>query len=340
MSNPILIESYRGKTLESFHRGAVCVVDEDGKNVFSIGDSQQLCYPRSTMKLFQHLPFLQSKEFEQVNISSSQLAVMCGSHNGEIQHQKEAESILKLAGLEVNQLQCGGQIPELVKDRIELYKSGEKPNHLHNNCSGKHAGFLLYCKLKGWPLDNYLDPEHPLQKEIKQVVSDIYEFPVNQLALGKDGCSAPVYAMPLYHQALSYKNLVRPDKHNIVYKKSLETIVEACTQHPFMVAGNKRYCTQLMEVAGEQVVAKTGADGVYCLGLRKKGWGVAIKIDDGAMGPQYMVAQHLLEKFINLSSEACEKLKNYHTEEKYNFSKKHVGKLSVSSDLTDALSKL
>lgn len=340
MANPILIESIRGKTLESFHRGVICVVNEEGEIVFSIGDEQQICYPRSTMKLFQHLPFLQSEEFKKVNLTPSQLAVMCGSHNGEIEHQKEAESILKLGGLKMNQLQCGGQMPELTKDRVELYKSGANPNHLHNNCSGKHAGFLLYCHLKGWSLENYLDPEHPLQQEIKQVVADLYEYPIEKLAMGRDGCSAPVYSMPIYNQAVSYKNLVSPKGTCSKYFESLQKIVEACTQHPFMVAGNKRYCTQLMEVAGEQVVAKTGADGVYCMGLRKKGWGVSIKIDDGTMGPQYIAAQHLLEKFINLSSDACEKLKEYHTEERYNFSKRHVGRFNASQKLKQALSQL
>lgn len=338
-SNPILIESYRGSTLESFHRGAISIVDENGEEIFAYGNTMQWCYPRSTMKLFQHLPFLLSGLFEEVGLTPSQLALMCGSHNGEDVHVKEAISILDKNKIDSSKLQCGAQWPELKDDQIKLFGKSKTPSALHNNCSGKHAGFLLYCQLRNWPLQNYLDPEHPLQKEIRKVVAEIYEFPEENLEIGTDGCSAPVYAMPLKHQALAYKNLVNPSNQLKDYKEHLDTVVKACTSYPEMVAGSKRYCTDIMKVAGDQIVAKTGADGVYCMALRNQKWGIAIKIDDGSMGPQYLVAQQVLNHLINFTEDSRIKLSKYTEETKVNYSKKVVGKLSAHPDFATALSQ-
>lgn len=328
--NPILIESYRGETLESFHRGVVCIVNEKGNIIASLGDPTQICYPRSTLKLFQHVPLLMSDAIEKYGITEEEIAVMCGSHNGEEAHLEAVTSILAKADVDVKDLGCGAHMPELREDRINLYSKNEKPSHLHNNCSGKHAGFLLYCKHKGYDLRTYLNPDHPLQVEIKEVCANLYEFPIDKLQLGRDGCSAPVYSLPVYNQALAYKNLVQPPAK---YAKALEQIVEACCNNPFMVAGSKRYCSALMDVAGDRLVAKTGADGVYCIGLKKQKWGIAIKIDDGQMGPQYLVAQNILQQIGLLNNEECVKLSNYSEEKLINFSKLTIGLKKPSDKL-------
>lgn len=331
--NPILVENYRGETLESFHRGVVCIVNEQGKLISSIGNPEQICFPRSTMKLFQHLPLLMHPEVKKYNLTLEDMAIMCGSHNGEQIHREHAHSLLERAKLSEGQLKCGAQMPELQRDKIAMYVRSESPNALYNNCSGKHAGFLLYCQLMGYDIETYLNPDHPLQKEIKQACSEIYEFDISKMQVAKDGCSAPIYSVPLVNQAIGYKNLVAPTKALEKYAGAFHKIVEACTSFPYLVAGDKRYCTALMKLAGDRIVAKTGADGVYCLALRDRKWGIAVKMDDGKMGPQYIVVQNILERLGVLTSDECNQLKEYHSETVLNYAKLETGRVCASEVL-------
>jgi len=333
--NPILVEVFRGETRESFHRGVVCIVDEQGNTIAGLGDISQICYPRSTLKLFQHIPLLLSGAVEQYNITLEEIALMCGSHNGEERHWALANRILEKAGLTPNALQCGAQMPERTFDRIALYSKGKKADALHNNCSGKHAGFLLYCKFKGYDLNSYLDPDHPLQQEIKQVCADVYEYNMSDMTLGIDGCSAPVFSIPVYNQALAYKNLVSNNAKLAKYQSAFELIVRACTSHPFMLGGSKRYCTELIENAGNQVIGKTGADGVYCLGLKSKKWGISVKIDDGKMGPQYTVVQSLLSQLGMLNEQETKALSRFEKTENFNFSDRKTGFTQPSRALVE-----
>jgi len=328
--NPILVESYRGEVLESFHRGVVCLVNERGDIIDGIGDVTQLCYPRSSLKLFQHIPLLMSGAVEKYQLTLEEIALMCGSHNGEKKHMEIATQILQKAGLKPNALQCGVQMPTLKEDIKTLYQSNLSASALHNNCSGKHAGFLLYCVYKGYDTQGYLDLKHPLQQEILAVSSEFYEYDKANTQCGVDGCSAPIFAYPVYNQALAYKNLIAPTPALQSYKKALDLIVEAVAKYPYMIGGKKRYCTQLMELAGDRVIGKTGADGVYCLALRKKKWGLTIKIDDGKMGPQYLVVQNILENLNILTEIEKQELLQYHQETMKNFGKKVVGELKVS----------
>ncbi len=143
--NPIIVEVRRGDVLESFHRGVICVVDENGNVLYSEGNIGQVCFPRSALKFFQHIPLLLSGAFEYFGFTMEELAIMCGSHNGEPEHVSLVESIFKKIGLNPNLLQCGAQPPTLKKDVNRLVLEGKEPSALHNNCSGKHAGFLAWC---------------------------------------------------------------------------------------------------------------------------------------------------------------------------------------------------
>jgi L-asparaginase II len=326
--NPILVEVIRGTVLESFHRGVICVVDQDGKVIYSVGDVNQIAFPRSAMKYFQHLPLLVSGAFEQLNLTLEDLAVMCGSHNGEKIHEDLVAKILGNLNLGEVDLQCGAQAPTLKKDLYALIKADKKPNQLHNNCSGKHAGFLAWCIAHNQDTKSYLSASHPLQQEIKKHVAHFYEVAENELHLAVDGCSAPTYGMSIYKQAISYKNLIS-NQNNDSVNEACEKIVKAVTTYPELVAGSQRYCTDLMKVTNGRIVGKTGADGVYCLSIPEKNWGIAIKIDDGKMGPQYQVAQELLIKFNLISQEEAEKLNPYREFDLTNFAGNKVGKSLV-----------
>lgn len=325
--NPVLVELHRGEVNESFHRGVVCVVNDTNEIIFSRGDVSQVCYPRSAMKLFQHIPLIVSGAFEHFNFTHQELAVMCGSHNGEKMHMDVVEGILNKIGLSEAHLKCGAQAPTLKSDLYQLIKNDLKPRQLHNNCSGKHAGFLAYCIFKGLDSNDYISENSELQKEIKKVVSFFYELPEIELKAGMDGCSAPTFAMPVYNQAVAFKNLLNPSSHlPDEYKIAAKIIIEACSQYPEMLAGSNRYCTDLITVTQGRIIGKTGADGVYCLLDTKNNLGISIKIDDGKMGPQYQVAQELLSYLELISPEEKKQLESYHEFELSNFSGNIVGK--------------
>ncbi len=324
--NPVLVEVRRGDVIESFHRGVICVVDQNGEIIYHVGDVNQIAYPRSAMKYFQHIPLLISGNFEKLNLSLKDLAIMCGSHNGEEMHQSLVLNILEGLKLKESDLKCGAQAPTLKKDLHLLIKSDKEPSQLHNNCSGKHAGFLAYCKSKGWDTTNYLSPEHPLQLEIKKYVSMFYETPEKDLYLGVDGCSAPIFGMSIYKQAIAYKNLIVNNFGSPEIDEACAKIVKAVTTYPELVAGNQRYCTDLMRVTNGRIIGKTGADGIYCLAIPEKKWGIAIKIDDGKMGPQYQVAQELLLNLNLISREEYNQLNPYNECDIKNFAGNIVGK--------------
>ncbi len=331
--NPVLVVSYRGEVLESFHRGVICVVDRDGNIVYSEGNVEQVCYPRSALKFFQQLPLLLSGAPDHFGFSDEEIAIMCGSHNGENEHLRVVKSILAKIGLNESNLLCGAQAPTLKQDYYALVRAGEAPRALHNNCSGKHAGFLAWCVYNNADVHTYLEPGHPLHIEIKRWVTAFYELPETTLQSGIDGCSAPIFAMPVKNQAIAYRNLAAPDSFDPAVQEACARIRRAVSQYPLMIAGNKRYCTDLMRVAGNKIVGKTGADGVYCIGIPDKGLGIAIKIDDGKMGPQYHVAQQLLHNSGVLSETEATELEAYLRTEQKNFAGRTTGWLRVNTDI-------
>jgi len=337
MENPILVEVIRGDVVESFHRGVICVVDEANQVLFSKGNIHQVCYPRSAMKFLQHIPLLESGAVEQFGFTLAEIAVMCGSHNAEPMHVDVVTSILRKIGLGADDLRCGAHYPMQQEDIAAFYRADKKPTDLHNNCSGKHAGFLAYCVLLGYDTKDYLHPDHPLQQAIKQVCAEMYEVPAASMLLAIDGCSAPVYSVSVYHQAIGYKNLAASASFGAKRKMACDRIIEAVKHYPEMVAGTARYCTDMMRVCGEEIVGKTGAEGVYCMSVYPKKIGVCIKIDDGKMLPQYNVAQAFIESTKLFSAEKTASLHHYLQEDLKNWNQFTTGCVQAVPDLFSGL---
>ncbi len=329
-SNPILVEVYRAGVLESFHRGAVCVVDEFGDIVFSLGNPMQMCYPRSAMKFVQALPLIELGGVEEFGFTPSEIAVMCGSHNAEEAHLIEVKSILNKIGLDESYLNCGAQYPSSKKDTNELIKKEIKPTDIHNNCSGKHSGMLALCLLMGYATNDYLNPNHPAQQLILSYVEDFYEYSKADMVTALDGCSAPIYSIPVYSQALGFRNLIHPAKFDEKRQKACKYLIDAISANPFMVAGTARYCTDMMEVCAPEIIGKTGAEGIFCLGIQSLKLGVCIKIDDGKMQPQYNVAQHLLRKSKLFTTAQLDKLMHFEQAPITNFNKLNTGEIKVN----------
>ena len=333
-SNPILVQHTRGGIPESFHRGVICVVDENGKILHTVGNIQQMCYPRSALKYFQHIPLITSGAFDHFGFTLKELAIMCGSHNGEEMHVEASRGILAKIGLTESALGCGAQQPTLKKDYVRLIKNNQEPGAIHNNCSGKHSGFLAWCVYHNQPIANYLQAQHPLHQEIKKVTALFHEIPESQLLTGVDGCSAPIFAMPVFNQALAFKNLTVPQKFgDEKINRACALILEAIATYPEMVAGSKRYCTDLIRETKGKIIGKTGADGIYNIAVPSKKWGICIKIDDGRMGPQYNVAQQVLELLGLITAEEATQLNGYLKCENLNYAGNFTGYTMVTQDL-------
>jgi L-asparaginase II len=338
--NPILVEVYRGGLLESFHRGVVCVVNQHNEIIFSVGDTEQICYPRSAMKLLQIIPLIANGGIEKFNFTLEEIAVMCGSHNAESEHLRVVNTILQKIGLKPDNLNCGPQYPSSKKDANALIKADVKPHHIHNNCSGKHAGMLATCVMMNWPIEDYINPSHPLQKDIKEICALMYEYPEQQMITALDGCSAPIFSVPVKNQAIAYKNLISNNHLPHAVKVACVIVVKAVSKYPFMVAGSKRYCTDMMQVTAPKIIGKTGAEGIFCMTFTEQKLGVCIKIDDGKMLPQYNVAQALVNASGLFSTNDLAPLQHHLQAPITNFNKLTTGEIKVSETLLKQLEPL
>lgn len=290
-----LAEVTRGTDVESVHFGAVAVVDVNGTLVYQAGDPHFPTFTRSTIKPFQALPFLQDGGPAHFGFGSREIALMCASHSGEAMHITTVQSMLSKAGCGEHHLRCGCHTP------IHYAVEGRQPavdetfNQLHNNCSGKHAGFLAYCVQHGQPLDSYLDPAHPLQQAIRGRLAQVAGLNESELKTGIDGCSAPNYALPLSRLAFAYAQLARGNAAS-ANGDAMEELFRAMTSHPELVSGTGRVDLALMQTAPGDWVAKGGAEAVQVIGIRSAGLGIAIKVADGNSRALYPATISVLQQ--------------------------------------------
>lgn len=334
--NPVLTLTYRGALAETIHRGSICVINNNHDPVFQLGDIESPTFPRSAMKLIQVLPLLERGAAEKWGLDDEEISIMCGSHNAEHAHVQVVQRMLRKCSINPSDLGCGAHAPMDVSARDSLLLSGGKMSELHNNCSGKHAGFLALAKFMGEPSMGYLDLEHSVQQAVRKKVCEMFEMDENDLLIGIDGCSAPNYGMPLRNMAIGFMNLARK---TALGDSACARVIRAVTSFPYMVGGRDRFCTDLMKAAQGNVVAKLGADGVYCMALPEKEIGIAIKLDDGATGPQYNVAMALLNAMAVLPQDSAHTLSKYLETPILNWNGLQTGKRTVSQELTDELKK-
>src|SRR5215216_4711037 len=205
-----LVQVRRGSITESRHRGHIVVVEPDEQIVAYLGAPHTVTFLRSSAKPFQALPLLTSGAADRFGFTDREVALACGSHNGEAIHTELAASMLRKIGLGPEALKCGAHEPYGVEAALELRVRGEQPNALHNNCSGKHAGMLAVALHLGAPIDNYENPDNPVQKAIVDVVSQFSGVAVTDMAIGVDGCAVPAFGITVKAMALAYARLVSP----------------------------------------------------------------------------------------------------------------------------------
>lgn len=276
-----LVDVTRGDTTESVHFGAVAVVDTHGRLLAHAGNAHAVTFTRSSLKPFQALPFVARGGLEAFGLSEPELAVMCASHNGEDAHTEAVRSILKKIKCSESDLQCGSHVPYHIREAGQRLVGKSDFSPVYNNCSGKHAGMLAFCRLLGVPHHNYLDPTHPVQVEIKSCAAHFTGTPESQMRTGTDGCSAPNVALPLSGLARAFARLASGQADS-AYGDAPNRIFAAMTAHPLMVSGQGRGDLAIMQTGGGDWVSKVGGEAVNGLGIRSRGLGVALKVAGGA----------------------------------------------------------
>ena len=264
----------RGSNIESIHKVHAVISDKKGRVLMCAGNPEYKTFIRSALKPFQAIPFVSSGAASKINNASKSIALACGSHSGSKHHSREAFKILWEYDIDINNLKC----PK------------SKTSQLEHNCSGKHAAFLATCKKLNWPLESYLKGNHPLQKEIFRIVSELLEIPISEINAERDDCGAPTLYLKLIEISKLYSLLSSSEN------AELEQICRAITANPIMISDNNKFDTEIIKASHGHVIGKGGAEGVQCLCKVNEGIGLALKVEDGSKRAKHAVSLHLLNQ--------------------------------------------
>ena len=330
MSNPVLVEVTRGNLVESRHRGVVIAVDGDGRTVFSLGETDGAVFPRSACKAMQALPLMESGAADAYGFGNRELALACSSHSGEPEHVELAAKMLAAAGRDVSALECGAHWSSDQKTLIGQARSLEAPTALHNNCSGKHSGFICACCHSGTEVKGYVGYDHPLQREIRGAMESLTGAILAKDNCGVDGCSIPTYAVPLKGLAHGFAKMATGVGLETERARASKRLIEACMAEPFYVAGTKRACTRLMKTAPGRIFAKTGAEGVFCAAIPEKGIAIALKCEDGTTRAAEAMVAATLARFFRDEPELHAALMGQANHSMHNWNGIHVGDVRVT----------
>lgn len=275
-------EVTRGGQLESCHAGALVIATAAGDILGVAGANGKEVFPRSSIKLIQALPLIETGAADRYAMGEGELALACASHVGSPRHVAMVSRLLERTGLAAGKLACGPQFPLDIDDQRALLKSGVQPTALHNNCSGKHAGFLCTACHQGYETSGYVRAQHQIQRQVRQVLEELTGASIAEEHTATDGCSIPTYALPLRSLARAFARAATGEGLVPSRAAAARRLMQACIDHPWFTAGTNRMCTKVMLAGQGAIFAKTGADGVYTAAVPEKGIGIAIKCDDGS----------------------------------------------------------
>ncbi|MBK8085917.1 MAG: asparaginase [Devosia sp.] len=295
-ANPILVEQTRGDHVENRHRGALVVVDAAGSIVVALGDIDRPVFPRSAIKSMQALAMVRSGALGRFGLSDEELALACASHHGEDVHVEGVTHFLSHIGLGAEALECGAHAPSNARAREALRRAGREPSPLHNNCSGKHSGMLSVAQALGVDPHGYVERTHPVQVAVRDAIETVVGEPLSVDRCGVDGCSIPTWAAPLRAFARGFARMATGTDLPADLGAAARRIFDAATSHPLLVAGTGHLDTLVMEAFAGRVMQKGGAEGVQCGAIRDRGWGYALKIDDGNMLASQVAVASLLAR--------------------------------------------
>ena len=321
---PILCKIHRGDFIESIHVAYAVVVDGKGEIVYSSGDPHYLTCVRSALKPFQASAAIKEGATKAVSFTPEEIALMCASHNGEDIHVNTAKSMLDKIDYETSYYECGTHFPYDKESRVKLIQNEENSSALHNNCSGKHAGMLCLAKYLQVDPKGYTDPDHKVQQLIMKQVKRFSEL--NEFPLAIDGCSAPVPFLPLFNIALMYQKLASGNYDE------LNTLFDAVTSNPYLIAGKNRFDTDFIEAMDGKAVTKVGGEAVRGLGIRSGNgevFGIALKVLDGNQRCSPIATMAVLDELDLLTKDQSEKLSSYKKTVLRNHRKVETGIIAV-----------
>ncbi|WP_319495765.1 asparaginase [uncultured Cohaesibacter sp.] len=329
----VLVEVTRGVRVESWHMGAIAVVDATGDLVSSIGDIESPVFPRSAIKGLQALPLIESGAADHYHLPTEALSIACASHNGEEIHVDTVKAMLRACGLTEGALECGAHSPRYEKDQAILHLRGVDPTAANNNCSGKHAGFLCFSQQAGFDHHGYVKPEHPVQREVRAVLEQATGFSLEgergMDLCGIDGCSIPTYAIPLKSLAHAFARFGTGTDFAPERAKAAQRLRQAVAKAPYMVAGHDRFCTSIMEIFGERAFVKTGAEGVFCASLPDQGLGIALKCWDGAARASEIMMAAVIDAFLPMSEGEAVAMEDWRERKLVNWNGIKVGEIKL-----------
>ncbi len=284
---PVLATVWRGDVVEARIRGHVVVADAEGNPITFVGDPLAATTMRSCVKPLQALPFVRLAA-DKLGASVAEIAIACASHQGEDEHVAAVRGLLAKASVPEEALGCGPQLPSDEPTARRLLASGGVPKPIHNNCSGKHAAMLATCAVMGWPLDGYMDLEHPCQQTVTAAMSEILGIDLSEAPRGIDGCGLTTYGITLLALATGFAAAASDP--------AFQRCQDAMAAHPHLVAGTGRFDTALLGVAGAQLTAKIGGAAVWAAVVRPAGPGIAIKLEAGSFESTPVVATAVLQR--------------------------------------------
>lgn len=336
-ANPVLVEQTRGTYVENRHRGAFVVCDADGKIVASAGDILRPVFPRSAIKSMQALALFTSGAAAQFDLSEEELALACASHQGQDVHVGGVTSFLTHIHLGAGDLECGAHMPTNAAAREALRAAGQAPSPLHNNCSGKHSGMLTVARALGVDTHGYVGREHPVQREVRNAIEAVVGVELSVDRCGTDGCSIPTWAAPLKGFAQGFAKMATGRGLPADLAAAANRIFDAATSHPLLVSGTDQFDTVVMEAFGGRLMQKGGADGVQCGAIRNKGWGYALKCDDGNMAASVTMVAELLSVLASPNDLQRAVLSRFTRQTIHNVRRFEVGEMRSSEELKAAL---
>lgn len=304
MANPVLVEVTRGGFVESRHRGAVAIVDARNKPLLTVGNVGEPVFPRSAVKAIQALPLVESGAADAFGFQARELALAQASHGGEPEHVAGVSAMLTAIGLDETALECGAHAPSHAGSAAELIRRSKAPSQLHNNCSGKHAGFLAVARHLGCDHRRYVTAKHPVQVAVAQALTDLTGAGHDAGNSAVDGCSIPTYAVPLKSLAFGFARFGSGIGLSRERAQAAHRIYAAAIAEPFYVAGSGRFCTEMMQLLRGAALVKTGAEGVFCAAFAGLGVGVALKVDDGAARATEAVMAAIVARLLPEHAEA------------------------------------
>jgi len=323
-----LVHEIRGGLVESIHRGDIAVVNAEGELLYKAGDPvNKVTFIRSSAKPIQALPVVASGAVEAFGIEENEMAIFCASHSGEVEHTDTVRSILKKIGLDESYLQCGSHPPLYRPAADELVRQGITPSEVHCNCSGKHSGMLTLAQRMGWPTDNYTEIENPVQQAMLKAMATCAGMEPEDIIIGIDGCGVPVHGLSVYQMARAWANISTPKYLSQEFQVAAKKIAKAMVNNPSKIAGTGRFCTALIDAGNGVWMNKSGAQGVYCIGLLDQNLAIALKIESGSGKHGYAAAVEVLKQLNLLTPEQEEALKDFHNPKTRNHRKDIVGEI-------------